>query len=270
MSKHEQWPDSYLKTFDAFVGDPRSERYANALLKKYLDESPSKDHQAFSIADICCGTGHMGRSIETYLKSIGKEIQTTFIDKSETILKGIALSSTDKTICTNITSMKEIPSASFDIAVCRYGFNNLPKDAWTKALEEVLRVLKPGGIFILQDHFVPGPVFSALVNEAEQFLAKMEGKEAAPFIYSTEDFNEILDKHPSVQSRIKAGYGLFINIWDRLRSKKEILPDFQAAKKEILRFYEETCLKKYKVLIVDEDEYIHVYNITYAIVKTEH
>ena len=97
----------------------------------------------------------------------------------------------------------------------------------------------------------------------------MEGKEAAPFIYSTEDFNAILDKHPDIESRIKAGYGLFINIWDRLRSKKEILPNFEDAKKEILRFYEETCLKKYKVLIVDVDEYIHVYNITYAIVKTE-
>jgi len=263
----EQWPESYLKTFGPFVADPRSERYANALLDKHLAGMLGQVPAILRVLDVCCGAGQMGRSIESHLTSTGKSVRTTFLDKSSTILEGILLTPSDRTVCADVTSMSGVASADFDVAVCRYGFNNLPREDWLKALGEVLRVLKPGGVFLLQDHFVPGPVFSALVNEAEQFLARMEGKEVAPFIFSTEAFNAALDEHPLVASRIKVGYGLFINIWDRLRAKKELLPDFDAAKREILCFYEEICLRKYKVLIVDPEEYIHVYNVTYAITR---
>jgi len=263
----EEWPQSYLQAFGPFVKDPRSERYINALLDKHLAEMPSESSQKFQLLDVCCGIGYIGRSTEAHLKSLGKQVETTFLDKSHTILAGISLVPTDHTVCADVTSLNDVESGSFDVAVCRYGFNNLPREDWLTALGEMLRVLKPGGLFLLQDHFVPGPVFSALVNEAEQFLARMEGKRAAPFIFSTEAFNTILDEHPLVADRVKAGYGLIVNIWDRLRAKKELLPDFEAAKREILRFYKEICLTKYKVFIVDPAEYIHVYNVTYAIKK---
>lgn len=263
----EQWPESYLKAFGPFVADPRSERYANALLDKHLAEMQGPVPTTWRVLDVCCGTGLMGRATELHLASTGKDVQTTFLDKSAAILEKIQPKASERSVCADVTAMSGVALADFDVAVCRYGFNNLPREDWLKALGEVLRVLKPGGVFLLQDHFVPGPVFSALVNEAEQFLARMEGKEVAPFIFSTEAFNAALDEHPLVASRIKVGYGLFINIWDRLRSKKELLPDFEAAKREILRFYEEICLRKYKVLIVDPEEYIHVYNVTYAITK---
>jgi len=263
----EQWPESYLKAFGPFVADPRSERYANALLDKHLAEMRGQVPSIWRVLDVCCGTGMMGRAIESYLASTGRAVQTTFLDKSSAILEKIELKPTDRSVCADVTAMRAVASAHFDVAVCRYGFNNLPREDWLKALGEVLRILKPGGVFLLQDHFVPGPVFSALVNEAEQFLARMEGKQVAPFIFSTEAFNTALDEHPLVASRVKVGYGLFINIWDRLRAKKELLPDFEAAKREILRFYEEICLKKYEVLIVDPEEYIHVYNVTYAITR---
>ncbi len=264
----EQWPESYLKVFNAFVADPRSERYAAALFDHYLDtQMRTPEPEVWKIIDVCCGTGFIGRSLETHLKSLGDSVEMTFMDRSKKILEEIEVGPTDTVICADVTSVPEVLSGSYDVVICRYGFNNLPIEDWLRALGEVLRILKPGGLFILQDHFVPGPTFSALVNEAEQFLAKMEGKQAVPFIFSTEVFNAVLDAHPLVESRVKNGYGLFVNIWDRLLAKKEILPDFEAAKREILRFYKETCLGKYKVLIVDPEEYIHVYNVTYAIVK---
>lgn len=262
----EQWPESYLKAFWPFVANPRSERYALALLDKHLAELPSF-HSAWHVLDVCCGRGMMGQSVAAHLASKGKMVETIFLDKSPAILAGVKLEPKDHSLCADVTAMNKVGSESQDIVVCRYGFNNLPREDWLKALGEVLRVLKPGGVFLLQDHFVPGSTFSALINEAEQFLARMERKQAAPFIFSTEAFNAILDEHPLVASRIKAGYGLFINIWERLRAKSELLPDFEAAKAEIMRLYSEVCLGRYGVLIVDPDEYIHVFNITYAIVK---
>lgn len=273
----EQWPESYLKAFDALVTDPRSEKYVTALFDHYQTEKMKVPKpERWKVMDICCGTGFIGRKLANHLKSQGKYVDLTFADRSKTILGKIHLEPMEFVIELDVTSMPEIASGSYDVVTCRYGFNNLSQEGWFKALAEVLRILKPGGVFILQDHFVPGPTFSALVNEAEQFLAQMEKKEMVPFIFSTEAFNTVLDEHPLVERseenknqgcRTKDGYGMFINIWDRLRAKKEILPDFESAKSEIIRFYREICLKKYQVLIVDVEEYIHVYNVTYAIVK---
>lgn len=263
----EQWPKSYLQTFGAFTEDSKSERYASALLDFHRAELGLHLPNPVRVLDLCCGTGLAGKAIQFHLGTVGLESEMTFVDSSAQILSNIQSDAKTRTICADVTKMQEVSSESIDVAICRYGFNNLPREHWLQALNETLRVLKPGGIFLLQDHFVPGPVFSALVNEAEQFLARLEGKTHCPFIFSTEALNAVLDEHPLVASRYKGGYGFFVNIWDRLRAKKELLPDFEGAKLQILRFYRDVCLEKYKVLIVDPDEYIHVYNVTYAIAK---
>lgn len=264
----ENWPQSYLRTFSPFVSDDRSARHLVAQLEHHLGQRTFTG-QTCSVLDVCSGVGQAGRTIESYLGSKGLLVETTFLDKSEKILDSIALLPTNRVICADVASMGSVASDTYDVAVCRYGFNNLTKDSWLPALGEVLRVLKGGGVFLLQDHFVPGAVFSVMVNEAEQYLARMEGKPTEPFIFSTEDFNVLLDEHPLVATRIKSGYSLVVNIWDRLRAKRELLPNFEAAKGEIMGFYTKVCLERFKVLIVDPEEYIPVYVVTYAIVKRQ-
>ena len=243
-------------------------RYLAALFEHYrTEEMKVPEPKTWNILDVCCGTGFFGRSLQSHLTSQEKHSKLSFLDTSAAILQKVQPGPTDQVILSSVTAMRGIPSGTFDVVVCRYGFNNLAQEQWLMALAEVLRVLRLGGVLLLQDHFVPGPTFSALVNEAEQFMARMEGKEVVPFIFSTEAFNAVLDEHPLVQSRVKDAYSLLINIWDRLRAKKEVLPDFEAAKAEVLRFYKQVCLDKYGVLIVEPEDYIHVYNVTYAIVK---
>jgi ubiquinone/menaquinone biosynthesis C-methylase UbiE len=261
----ENWPVSYLGTFAPFINDEKSSKSFADLLDHHSEKA--RFQTRLSLLDVCCGTGIAGRAVSSHLKSQGHKVDTTFLDTSKQTLCSIALGADEYRRKSDVVNMRSLMNGRFDFVVCRYGFNNLPQEEWMLALNEVLRVLKPGGIFLLQDHFVPGPTFSALVNEAEQFLARLEGKPKVPFIYSTETFNSILDEHPMVLSRVKVAYGFWVSIWDRLKSKKELLPDFDIARDEILRFYKEVCLKKYHLLINEPDQYIHVFNITYAIVK---
>jgi ubiquinone/menaquinone biosynthesis C-methylase UbiE len=258
----EQWPESYLNSWKAFSSDERSSKYLQTLFNHHISAIDN-----LKVADVMSANGKNGKVFREAILKQGGSVTLSYIDASSEILSSISLGDDENIIHADVTHMPEILSDSFDVVLCRYGFNNLAKEQWNLALNEVLRILKPGGIFLLQDHFVPGSVFSELVNEAEQFLANLENKQNIPYIYSTEDFNALLDSHPLVKSRIKAGYGFFVNIWDRLKAKKEILPDFKIAKEQILNFYKKVCLDKYKLLIVDPEEYIHIYNITYAIVK---
>ena len=261
--KKQEWPESYLKTFSAFVDDDRSIEYASALIEHSLEAAEGKQ---ILMADVCCGAGEFGDTLKETVPQLQDSL-LTFVDASDEILNSIERESDELQICTNVTNMPELQSDRYDLVVCRYGFNNLPREQWRSALDEVLRILVPGGVFILQDHFVPGLTFAALVNDAEQFLARMEGKSNSPFIYSTGAFNALLDEHPLVVSRVKAGYSLSVNVWERLKAKKHLLPDYEKAKAEILRFYSEVCLEKFQVLIVNPEESIPVYNVTYAIKK---
>lgn len=261
------WDPDYLGTFAPFVDSNRSPRYALSLLSSLEERKLVSIPKSLQLADICCGTGLFGQAITGRLRQQGKEVSTTFVDLSQDSLARIELGANDRTIAANVTNMQKVEPGGFDLVVCRYGFNNLSQAQWILAINETLRILKPGGVFLLQDHFVPGTHFSALVNEAEQLLAEMEGKPVIPFIYSTEAFNGLLDAHPVVANRHKCGFGLQVNIWDRIRTKHASLPDFEKAQQNVLDFYRRTCFEKWKLLIVDPEEYIHVYNITYAIQK---
>lgn len=265
----EQWPESYLSKFSAFTSDTQSKKHIEAHIQRFIESGAISKDSAVKVVDICSANGTAGKIVSEYLVNAGFTVETTFFDQSVKILESIAIDNRYKMkiMQGSISNKTDFESGYFDIAISRYGFNNLSKEEWIPALNETLRVVKSGGLFLLQDHFIPGSTFGSLVNEAEQYLAKMEGKLKTPYIYSTEEFNALLDKNERVESRIKSGYGLIVDIWERLRSKSEILPDFESAKSSIQEFYRKVCLEKYKLLIVNEEEYIHVYNISYAIIK---
>lgn len=264
----EQWPESYLSKFNAFTSDTQSRKNIEVHMQRFVESGVISKDRTVKVVDICSANGTAGKIIAEYLVHAGFVVEITFFDQSTKILESIAVNDRYemKIKQGSISNKTDFESGCFDIAISRYGFNNLSKEEWFPALEETLRIIKPKGLFLLQDHFIPGPTFGSMVNEAEQHLAKMEGKLKTPFIYNSEEFNALLDENAQIESRIKSGYGLIVDIWQRLKSKSEILPDFEKAKASIQEFYKKVCLEKYKLLIVNEEEYIHVYNISYAII----
>lgn len=268
-SVKEQWPESYLSKFNAFTSDTQSRKHIEVHVQRCIESGVISTDTTAKVVDICSANGTAGKIVAEYLVKSGFTVEITFFDQSLKILESIDADDRYemKIKQGSISDKTDFDSGYFDIAISRYGFNNLSKEEWQPAMNEVLRIIKPKGLFLLQDHFIPGPTFGSMVNKAEQYLAKMEGKLKTPFIYSTEEFNALLDKNTQIESRIKSGYGLIVDIWQRLKSKSEILPDFEKAKASIQEFYKKVCLEKYKLLIVNEEEYIHVYNISYAIIK---
>ncbi len=252
----------YLRQWKVFTDDDLSVPHATALLEDWLPGQPD----TLRLADLCCGTGHFGRAIAGYLETANRGVVSWFVDESREVTRGLAGGTV---VCADIGHMPEFAPGGgyFDLVTCRYGFNNLPRESWMPALEEALRILKPGGMFLLQDHFVPGATFSALVNEAEAMIARLDGKARVPFIFSTEGFNSILDEHPLVESRVKTGYPLIVDVWERLRAKFADESEFESARAQVLRFYRETCLRRFQVKVVHPENYIPVFNVTYGIRK---
>lgn len=220
------------------------------------------------ILDIMCGTGKVGNLFYQYLSGIGKSPKLIYSDLSKKMLLNIEseIENSEK-ICLDVRKMDGIKDSSINLIVCRYGFNNLSESDWHKALSEVLRVLVPGGLFIIQDYFVPGKFFSSFINTSEYFMAQIEGRDDKPFIFSTEELNVLLDSHSLVASRYHTGHSISPNQKSRLKLKS----DFQG-----INFSENW--KKYKEytkglvpllyhLFTEEIEKVPVYNITYGIRK---
>ena len=260
----------YLLNWRVLTDDQRSLRHLCIAVQEALKDYAIAEGDLVQILDVCAGTGFCGKSVASAVAGLGLQPNVTFTDRDSRVASCVEIANNkEHIVIDDAVTLSKFSDKTFDLVCSRYGFNNLSKDEWESALNAVLRVLRPGGTFILQDHFIPGKTFCSMVNEAEQFLAALEGKAVQPYIFSTEDLNELLDAHDDVESRIKTGYPLQINIFERLEAKARANPlfDAQETMKKLNDFYRKVCLEKYQVQIVDPESYIPVYNVTYRIKK---
>ncbi|MFX4263475.1 class I SAM-dependent methyltransferase [Pelotomaculum propionicicum] len=105
-----------------------------------------------SILDIGCGTGAMlSLVISEY-----KDIQACGIDLSENMIEKAA-GLLDSRVQLVVGDSDYLPWAdnSFDLAVCNSSFHHFPEP--TKVLNEIRRVLTPGGRMIIADPWWPNP-----------------------------------------------------------------------------------------------------------------
>ncbi len=99
------------------------------------------------VIDLCCGTGDLCRII----KQIEPAADVTGIDFSDNMLEIARKKDKDKTVQYlrgDVTNLP-CPGNTFDFAVMGFGLRNIQNAE--KAVEEVYRILKPGGCFMHLD-----------------------------------------------------------------------------------------------------------------------
>ena len=122
------------------------------------------------VLDEACGTGDFAIAIARHLAAKGGSWSVTGVDISEGMLevmrRKVAEADLDDTGCVSVSAETgdccalHYPDASFDTVTVAFGVRNF--EDREKALAEVLRVLRPGGRFVMLELGIPrNPVVRA-------------------------------------------------------------------------------------------------------------
>lgn len=143
---------------------------------KYLciKQLPIKPHD--NVIDLCCGTGDLSGIV----KKLYPKACIIGIDFSEKMLE-IAQSKYNNIqyIQADVTHLP-YPDNCFDIAIMGFGLRNIQNAE--KAVEEVYRILKNGGIFLHLD-FGEKNFLSKIFDEIIPFISKIFTKNSSAYTY---------------------------------------------------------------------------------------
>jgi ubiquinone/menaquinone biosynthesis C-methylase UbiE len=152
--------DKFSSFYDRFVALHSHD--AQAVARKFLVERvPAQD--GGSVLDLCTGTA----TLLTHLRAkVGFNGQVVGVDFSHGMLK-VAREKTRDFANVHLVEADagHLPFATeaFDAVTCSHAFYELKGETQAWALQEVIRVLRPGGAFLMMEHDVPpNPLVKAL------------------------------------------------------------------------------------------------------------
>lgn len=124
-----------------------------------------RDQRAMRMADLACGTGRFARAVkENYprLHMSCVDLSPFYLEEARRQLEGF---SRVDFVRANVESLP-FEDGSLDIASSVYLFHELPPKVRRTAIDEIARVLKPGGTFVLVDSIQLGdrPELNALLE----------------------------------------------------------------------------------------------------------
>jgi len=147
-------------------------------------------NQRIRVLDVACGTGELLRQmVKTH-----PEVEFSGIDLSPPYLKTALRRHPElekvNLLCANA---EELPYRDnyFDALTCVYLMHELPSDARRRVFSEMLRVLKPGGLLIVQDSVQKGEV-----SQMEPLLERYaeEGNEPYFASYLEDDLRTLIEE----------------------------------------------------------------------------
>ncbi|MBX3274715.1 MAG: methyltransferase domain-containing protein [Sandaracinaceae bacterium] len=120
------------------------------------------------LLDVACGTGRTLAQLQLAhpaLKLYGLDLSPYYVQLARESLDDVAL------VAENAEAMP-FADATFDVVTSTYLFHELPKNARRKVLAEMVRVLKPGGLVVIEDSgqlVEAGPIAFFLQRFPEDF-----------------------------------------------------------------------------------------------------
>jgi ubiquinone/menaquinone biosynthesis C-methylase UbiE len=121
-----------------------------AALAEISRELKGRDQRTVSLLDLACGNGRfLSRLLSVYprLKATGLDLSPSYTEAARKRLARWPHVS----VLHEAAEAMPLADASLDIIVSVFLFHELPPDIRAKALAEISRILKPGGLFILAD-----------------------------------------------------------------------------------------------------------------------
>lgn len=109
-----------------------------------------KDQRSLAMLDVACGTGRfLGQAAQAFpaMPMTGIDLSAAYIEAAR---EHLADRRTIQLIQGNAEALP-LPDASQDIVTSIYLYHELPGEVRRKVTTEILRVLKPGGIYVLVD-----------------------------------------------------------------------------------------------------------------------
>ncbi len=117
------------------------------------------------VLDLGCGTGHTALALSSHVASVvGVDVTEAMLEQARLLATARGLA--NATFIQADAAALPFPSQSFDLVASRYSAHHYPRPA--RALSEVVRVLAPGGTFLLVDTVAPDdPAHDTLLNAVE-------------------------------------------------------------------------------------------------------
>jgi ubiquinone/menaquinone biosynthesis C-methylase UbiE len=148
--------DGFSKFYDRFVALHSRDR--QGLARKFLVDRVSTQ-TAGSVLDLCTGTA----TLLQYLQAkVGPNGQVVGVDFSHGMLK-IAQQKTRSFAQVFLVEANagRLPFAAgaFDAVTCSHAFYELKGETQSQALQEIVRILKPNGAFLMMEHDVQASPF---------------------------------------------------------------------------------------------------------------
>ncbi len=144
--------DAFSKFYDRFVALHSGDK--QGLARQFLADQIMGSVSS-SVLDLCTGTG----SLLSHIKAkVGPDGRTVGVDFSHGMLK-VAREKIPK--LENVYLLEAdaggLPflAYTFDAVTCSHAFYELNGETQAKALQEIVRVLKPHGVFLMMEHDVP-------------------------------------------------------------------------------------------------------------------
>lgn len=144
--------DKFSRFYDGFVA--LHSRDTQGAARKFLVDSAAVESGG-SVLDLCTGTG----TLLTHLQAkVGPEGRVVGVDFSSGMLK-VAQGKTRGLAHVYLVEADAgylpFATSSFDAVTCSHAFYELTGETQDRALQEIVRILRRGGSFLMMEHDVP-------------------------------------------------------------------------------------------------------------------